>query len=300
MNKKVITLVGTFILASGAMAATSPSQADIQKQLDSMNKAANAQNGRIQAFNNAHIPYAAGQLSATHIVNGIPVPPKPTQPVVAPPQVVSTGAVATAQPAVSPILTPTLKPNLVPNKVPMAIPTATPALTPTLKPTLAPTLAPNKVPTAQPTGTPVATPTIAGSTTGGSTAALEADIAAINQNQIAENKSVRSNTHNIESNAQAIKTNKDAIAKNAEEIKDNNEEAMRGVSQAMAMSAIKYDGIQEGHFSIGAGVGSYDDQTSVAVGTAYKVSDSLLVNAAVSGTDRDETFGYSTGVSYNF
>lgn len=211
-------------------------------------------------------------------------------------------------PYVEPSLRPQRTPNLQPESIPGKLPYVVPALVPTKEvaktPVIKPHLEPNKVPTIKPHLVPSITQTTPKIVVDANdnTAALQNAKSGIqnNKNSIKkDNIQVATNRKTISNNSKAIDTNRNEIARNSQKIDENNDRAMRGVSQGMAMAAIKYDGIQEGHFSLGAGVGSYSDQTSIAVGTAYKINDDMLVNASVSGTDQDETFGYSAGFSYN-
>jgi hypothetical protein len=127
-----------------------------------------------------------------------------------------------------------------------------------------------------------------------------------NKNAIDHNSAVLANRS--ARNAAAIKDTSAAVEENSREIKANSaridavqDEVRKGLADAAAMSSIKYPKLDTGEAAVGAGYGSYEGTSSIAVGVGVQATDNLFVNtsaAATSGADSSVLVG--AGVSYKF
>lgn len=78
-------------------------------------------------------------------------------------------------------------------------------------------------------------------------------------------------------------------------IDDNRKKANAGTSTALAAAGIPQV-LESQDFALGAAVGGYESEQAVAVGFSARVSQSVVVKAAV-GTDTQHGVGYNAGVS---
>ncbi|MDP2592886.1 YadA C-terminal domain-containing protein [Vibrio splendidus] len=116
----------------------------------------------------------------------------------------------------------------------------------------------------------------------------------------------RSNTTQIANNAQDIHQNRVDINKNTADIKDLRSDLEEQAKQtagigAMAMATsnlvMPYS---VGKFSVTAGVGNYDSESAIAVGSGYRFDDHLTVRANAAYETGSENVGIGAGVGYEF
>ncbi|WP_198596160.1 YadA C-terminal domain-containing protein, partial [Vibrio lentus] len=116
----------------------------------------------------------------------------------------------------------------------------------------------------------------------------------------------RSNTTQIANNAQDIHQNRVDINKNTADIKDLRSDLEDQAKQtagigAMAMATsnlvMPYS---VGKFSVTAGVGNYDSESAIAVGSGYRFDDHLAVRANAAYETGSENVGVGAGVGYEF
>ncbi|PMH26274.1 hypothetical protein BCU71_23285 [Vibrio lentus] len=116
----------------------------------------------------------------------------------------------------------------------------------------------------------------------------------------------RSNTTQIANNAQDIHQNRVDINKNTSDIKDLRSDLEDQAKQtagigAMAMATsnlvMPYS---VGKFSVTAGVGNYDSESAIAVGSGYRFDDHLTVRANAAYETGSENVGVGAGVGYEF
>ena len=116
----------------------------------------------------------------------------------------------------------------------------------------------------------------------------------------------RSNTTQIANNAQDIHQNRVDINKNTADIKDLRSDLEDQAKQtagigAMAMATsnlvMPYS---VGKFSVTAGVGNYDSESAIAVGSGYRFDDHLTVRANAAYETGSENVGVGAGVGYEF
>ena len=116
----------------------------------------------------------------------------------------------------------------------------------------------------------------------------------------------RSNTTQIANNAQDIHQNRVDINKNTADIKDLRSDLEEQAKQtagigAMAMATsnlvMPYS---VGKFSVTAGVGNYDSESEIAVGSGYRFDEHLTVRANAAYETGAENVGIGAGVGYEF
>ncbi|CAK2878462.1 hypothetical protein VCRA2134O163_300001 [Vibrio crassostreae] len=116
----------------------------------------------------------------------------------------------------------------------------------------------------------------------------------------------RSNTTQIANNAQDIHQNRVDINKNTADIKDLRSDLEEQAKQtagigAMAMATsnlvMPYS---VGKFSVTAGVGNYDSESAIAVGSGYRFDEHLTVRANAAYETGAENVGIGAGVGYEF
>lgn len=113
------------------------------------------------------------------------------------------------------------------------------------------------------------------------------------------NKAVSSTLSNHEQRLTAVENNTNSrfanIDRRLDEVKDH---ASAGTAAAFAQANIPQV-MAGGEFGIGAGAGTYSDQSAIAVGASYAPSDRLVLKATVS-TDTQHNFGAGAGVMVSF
>jgi len=82
------------------------------------------------------------------------------------------------------------------------------------------------------------------------------------------------------------------------QVDDNKKDAAAGSASALAATGIPQVTDSQ-HFALGAGAGSYNGESSVAVGFSARVNDHVVTKTAVTG-DTQQNFGVSAGVSYGW
>ncbi len=82
------------------------------------------------------------------------------------------------------------------------------------------------------------------------------------------------------------------------EVDKNRERASAGIAGVAAMANIPQV-IQGQNFSIGAGLGSSDSESAIAVGLSSRVSEHVVVKSSVSD-DSQHNFVFGSGISYGW
>lgn len=110
------------------------------------------------------------------------------------------------------------------------------------------------------------------------------------------------NRLDINENAYNIEKNSNRINYLENKINDLEGKMDSGISQVAAMSAFESGNLNAGEFGIGAGIASHNSTQSVAIGSAYAVTENFKITGKIAATPKKRNGSYTAaiGAFYKF